>query len=385
MDLLQNAIQPYAWGSRTALAALQGRAAPAAGPEAELWMGAHPQAPSRVGNEALDARIAAAPGEALGPACLARFGPRLPFLLKVLAAAQPLSLQAHPSEAQARAGFEDEERRGVPRSAPHRNYKDPHHKPELLCALTPFDALCGFRPAPATAALLEELGFLEEAEALLRAPGADGLRALFGRWMSLPRQDGQALAYRAADQARRLEGEFQDVRRWTLRLSELYPGDVGVACALLLNVLHLEPLEAVYLPAGNLHAYLGGVGVEVMASSDNVLRGGLTPKHVDVPELLKVLDFAPLEPQVLRAAGEGPEAVYRAPAPEFRLSRIALSATPYPVRPTGPEVLLCTEGRAHAGGLTLQQGQSAFVPFSDGPYAVQGEGTLFRAAAGEPA
>jgi mannose-6-phosphate isomerase len=380
MDVLENPIQPYSWGSRTAIASMQRRPTPSAGPEAELWIGAHPVAPSRAAGQTLESLISTSPEALLGPRVVQRFGARLPFLLKVLAAETPLSLQAHPSQAQAEEGFDDEEKRGVARTAATRNYKDRSHKPELLCALTPFDALCGFRPIAPTLALLDALGLSVEMSALRKDPTANGLKRIFHAWMSLPKEQGAALAERVAAGAKTLEGDFYEARRWLLDLARLYPGDPGIAGATLLNVIRLKPGQAIYLPAGNLHAYLGGVGVEIMASSDNVLRGGLTPKHVDVPELLKVLDFNPLEVRALEATAQGGEHVYETPAPEFRLSRIA---GPFTAQRWGPDLLLCTEGKAtvSAAGktVTLESGQAAFIPFSDGPFTCAGAATLYRA------
>jgi mannose-6-phosphate isomerase len=301
-------------------------------------------------------------------------------LLKVLAAETPLSLQAHPSQQQAEEGFAAEERAGVARTAPTRNYKDASHKPELLCALSPFDALCGFRPIAPTLALLDALGLAVEMAALRKDPTANGLKRIFQAWMALPKEQAAALAERVATGARAMEGDFHVVRKWLLKLAELYPGDPGIAGAALLNVLHLEPGQAIYLPAGNLHAYLGGVGVEIMASSDNVLRGGLTPKHVDVPELMKVLDFNPLPVSALEPAAQKGELLYATPALEFRLSRLDGGFTG---ERWGPEVLLCTAGEVQvdAGGkaLALRGGEAAFIPFADGPFTVSAGGTVYRA------
>jgi mannose-6-phosphate isomerase len=380
MDVLENAIQPYAWGSHTAIASMQGRPSPSPAPEAELWIGAHPVAPSRAGGKTLEALIAENAESVLGPRSILKFGKRLPFLLKVLAAETPLSLQAHPSQQQAEEGFDAEEAKGLPRTAATRNYKDRSHKPELLCALTPFDALCGFRPIAPTLALLDALGLSVEMSVLRKDPTAAGLKRIFQAWMSLPKEQGGALAERVLMGAKTLEGDFPDVRRWLLELAKLYPGDPGIAGAALLNVIRLKPGQAIYLPAGNLHAYLGGVGVEIMASSDNVLRGGLTPKHVDVPELLKVLDFHPIEVKPLEPTPQGAEQVYDTPAPEFRLSRITGELT---ARRWGPDILLCTEGTAtvNAAGkeLKLTSGQSAFVPYADGPFTVTASASVFRA------
>jgi len=402
VDLLDCTVLPYAWGSTSAIAELTGRPAPSAGPEAEMWMGAHPMAPSKIHRAGvawgLAEVIAEDPGATLGSASAAAFGPRLPFLLKVLAAAAPLSLQAHPTEAQARAGFADEDARGVPRDAPARNYRDPSHKPELLCALTPVDALCGFRRAADTLRLFEGLAVpeLERVLAPLRAaPDREGLAATFRAIMALPKTEGAALvaATVRACEARASAGasSFAAEHHWAVRLDALYPGDVGVVSALLLNLLHLEPGEAIYLGAGNLHAYLGGVGVEIMASSDNVLRGGLTKKHVDVPELMRVLDFTNEPVPALRAQPlDDHERVYLTPAREFRLSVLDMTHGYVASRAVqGPEIVLCTDGDAvlapadGSPALVLAKGASAFVPASTGRYdlhaGAEGHASLYRA------
>jgi mannose-6-phosphate isomerase len=393
VDLLRSTVMPYAWGSRTAIAELTGRTAPT-GPEAELWMGAHPMAPSKVARDgaperALDTIIEADPTGELGAASLAAFGPRLPFLLKVLAADAPLSLQAHPHADRARAGFDDEERRGIARDAPSRNYRDPSHKPELLCALAPFDALCGFRRAGDTIALFDSLAVpeLDPVLAPLRdARDRSGLAATFRAIMTMPDAARAVDALVARCAAPRASDAFAEERALAVRLAALYPGDVGIVSALLLNHLHLAPGEAIYLDAGNLHAYLGGVGVEIMASSDNVLRGGLTKKHVDVPELVRILDFedGPVTPRTPRAIDEH-EKVYDTPAREFRLSVIEPRGAKITRVTSGPEIVLAT-----AGALVLQprsgptvelaRGAAAFVPASTGSYALSGTGVVYRAA-----
>jgi mannose-6-phosphate isomerase len=398
MDLLDNVIQPYAWGSRTAIAELLGQPSPSSACQAELWMGAHPGAPSRVnrptGGVSLLEAIRASPERELGEQVTRRFGAELPFLFKVLAAETPLSLQTHPSLAQAREGYARENALGVPVGAPHRNYKDANHKPELICALTPFDALCGFRSADETLALFDSLGVaaLEPLLAPLRAsPDAKGVARMFEALMTLPREQRGPLVDAVVSACAAREGKggrFAAELKWALRLGELYAGDPGVIGSLMLNLVRLRPGEAIYLSAGNLHAYLRGVGVELMANSDNVLRGGCTPKHVDVPELLRVLDFrcGPIG-LVPAATTDGVESVYPTPTDEFRLSRFQLrpgvSAQP---RRRGPEILLCTEGSARlsAGGqsLALPRGASVFVSAAEGAYTLEGEGVVYRATSG---
>ncbi|MBN2191609.1 MAG: mannose-6-phosphate isomerase, class I [Polyangiaceae bacterium] len=393
MYRLENPIKDYAWGSRTAIAELTGRAAPAPRPEAELWMGAHPSTPSRIdvrgGQEPLDVFIARDPSSAVGARVIERYGPRLPFLLKVLAAAAPLSLQAHPSTAQAAAGFAAENALGIPLDAPCRNYRDPSHKPELIAALGPFRALCGFRSVEVTARLLRELAVTELAgveRALANSPGSAGLRAAFEELLDLDPSSRAALVTAttaACGKVLERGGPFAPECAMAVALAARYPGDVGVVSALLLNLVVLRPDEAIYLPAGNLHAYLEGVGVEIMASSDNVLRGGLTPKHVDVPELCRVLDFNPIEPTPILPVTEGPELVYPTPAAEFRLSRIDVTGRGCSLTTTGPEILLTTSGtvvaRNSRAAVELPRGAAAFVPAETGGYSLAGSGSLFRA------
>ncbi|MEU1895769.1 mannose-6-phosphate isomerase, class I [Streptomyces pristinaespiralis] len=388
MDRLANTVRPYAWGSTTAIPELLG-VAPTGEPQAEMWMGAHPGAPSRVtrGGEAeraLSDVIAAAPERELGDAAVAKFGPRLPFLLKLLAAASPLSLQVHPDLAQARDGYGAEESAGVPVDAPHRNYKDANHKPELICALTPFDGLCGFRAPAAAAELLAglEVDSLKPYVDLLHARPEDAaLREVLTAVLTADPQEMAACVAEAAAAAERLGGAYAPYAE----IARHYPGDPGVIAAMLLNHVRLQPGEALFLGAGVPHAYLDGLGVEIMANSDNVLRCGLTPKHVDVPELLRIVRFEATEPAVLRPeASPSGEEVYEAPIDEFRLSRYVLApdAEPRDVTASTPQILLCTAGGVTAGELRLGPGESAFVPAgekveisgTDG-----GPGTVFRA------
>ncbi|MEO6794908.1 MAG: mannose-6-phosphate isomerase, class I [Mycobacterium sp.] len=412
MEPLRGAIRTYAWGSRTAIAEFTGRPVPAAHPEAELWLGAHPGDPAWLetdqGEVSLLDVLTADPEGQLGAVAQARFGDRLPLLVKVLAADEPLSLQAHPSAAQAIEGYQREERLGVPVSSPIRNYRDTSHKPELLVALQPFEALAGFRPAARTVELLRALA-VSDLDPFIDLLGdhhdgnqsdADGLRALFTTWITAPQPDLDVLVptvlegaihYLSSD-----GGEFAAEARTVLELGERYPGDAGVLAALLLNRVSLVPGEAIFLPAGNLHTYLQGVGLEVMANSDNVLRGGLTPKHVDVPELLRVLDFTPTTEEVLRSPtrADGPEVIYQTPAEEFAVSRLTLDGgylgheVDAPARHDGPQILLCTEGsimvHAKSGDLTLHRGESAWVPSEDGPIRLlaQRPAVLFRATIG---
>ncbi|MEV7151529.1 MULTISPECIES: mannose-6-phosphate isomerase, class I [unclassified Streptomyces] len=379
MDRLDNTVRPYAWGSPTAIPKLLG-VEPSGEPQAEMWMGAHPGAPSRTGRGTLVEVIDADPKAELGEAAVARFGPRLPFLLKILAAGAPLSLQVHPDLEQAREGYEDEERRGIPVDAPDRNYKDANHKPELICALTEFDGLCGFRTPERAAGLLEALGVdsLKPYVDLLRAqPEEAALREVLTAVLTADREEMAHTVAEAAAACARLGGDHAPYAG----LAHHYPGDPGVIAAMLLNHVRLQPGEALFLGAGIPHAYLAGLGVEIMANSDNVLRCGLTPKHVDVPELLRVVRFEAGDPGVLRpeAAPDGEE-VYETPIDEFRLSRYVLPAgtTAHDLTLPTPQILLCTAGVVRAGEEDLTPGQSVFVPAGE-KTEVSGAGTVFRA------
>jgi mannose-6-phosphate isomerase len=392
--LLDCVIQPYAWGSFTAISDLLGVEHPDH-PEAELWIGAHPNAPSlvRVGAHALglDQLIASNPSDALGSQCRAAFGETLPFLLKVLAADAPLSLQAHPSREQAKRGFDNEEALGVAMSDPTRVFKDGNHKPELICALTDFEALCGFRPADQTALLFEKLGTPKAlgVAARMRADHpAMALRAVVGELLTTDRVDADAWLEEIIGACRTLAGSFQDETRLAVQLAEAYPGDVGAIVSLLLNRVVLRKGEALVLPAGNMHAYIRGVGVELMANSDNVLRGGLTPKHVDVAGLMEVLDWNPLPDPVHRPPVGVTQHTYPSPSDEFRLERIQIQGgISISITVEGPELLWCEAGHVSIscqGGRTeTKQGDAAFVPDCTRAYELSGEGTLFRAAIGK--
>jgi mannose-6-phosphate isomerase len=392
---IENVLRDYAWGSTTAIAGLLGR--PESGrPEAELWIGAHPGAPSMARRAdgslaALDALIAEDPEHFLGSESVAEFGPRLPFLTKILAAALPLSLQVHPSSEQAKAGFARENAEGIAPDAAQRNYRDDNHKPEMIFALTPFEALCGFRAPGATRKILLHLAacfdlvetgippLLAELLDVLENPdeGA-GLRSAFERLI----MGGEDVSHTTAMVAAALISgaplaPYQAELSTVISLNEKYPGDPGVLISLLLNRISLAPGEAVYLPAGNVHAYLHGLGIEVMASSDNVLRGGLTPKHIDVPELLRTIEFQPVAVPMLTPefSGLGQE-LYTPPFREFQLQRIELApgAEPVPMAQAGAAVVIVVAGSVYLdspkGDLHLARGGSAFLPAAEAPVNV---------------
>ena len=405
MQLIRGAIRTYAWGSRSAIADFTGRPAPTAHPEAELWLGAHPGDPAHLegprGETSLLDAISADPQAQLGSAVRDRFGDVLPFLVKVLAADEPLSLQAHPSAEQAVEGYRREDRAGVGLNSPIRNYRDRSHKPELLVALSDFEALVGFRPAARSVALLRALevpGLDPFIGLLADQSDASGLRALFTTWITAPQPDLDVLIPAVLDGAvsyiRSGAKEFAPETKAVLELGERYPGDAGVLAALLLNRISLKPGEGIFLPAGNLHSYLQGMAMEVMANSDNVLRGGLTPKHVDVPELLRVLDFTPVVDARVHTHRDGIELAYDTPTVEYAACVLTLDGehlghqVDAPSHHGGPQVLVCTEGsvvvRCKSDEIHIQRGGAAWVAADDGAISVEATqvARLFRVTVG---
>lgn len=357
------------------------RVPPTGEPQAELWLGAHPRAPSvlrRSGTiRPLNQVIADDPIGELGEDVAQTFGGKLPFLLKILAVDQPLSLQTHPTRSQAQAGFDSENEQGVPLDAEQRSFRDRNHKPELICALEPFTALCGLRPPESAAALLAslEVAALDPAISFLRA--GEIARAL--RWLlEHPPESGTEIAQQVAAACSK-PGPFPDERHWGVRIGEQHPGDIGVAIALMLNLVRLEPGQALFLAAGNLHVYLRGVVVEIMANSDNVLRGGLTGKHVDVSALLDVAECRPHE--VLVQAPNGPCFTFDAPVPDFSLTRVELVGSQR-FAPLGPEIVLCASGGVTVAGHEITGGGAMWVPAGTGALEMAGDGLVFRAATG---
>jgi len=395
IGLLKNTIQEYAWGSYTAIPELLGNDSPADTPQAELWMGAHPKAPSLVKCDGrwtpLHKLIAQNPEEILGRKVAQKFENQLPYLFKVLAAAKPLSIQAHPSRTQARQGFEREARLKIPLDAYNRNYKDDNHKPECICALTPFWALNGFRKASELISLMEKIcpqGLEDEIEQLRKKPDSQGLKIFFKTLMSMNQQRKKQVIDEALLHAMQ-RSEGNQIYKWMINLNHEYPADIGVFSPILLNLICLEPGQAMFLPAGEMHAYLDGVGIELMANSDNVLRGGLTPKHVDVPELLNVLNFKEREVNILsKEAISDCEGIYLSRAEEFILSAIAIEKGRRYSSPDSRsiEIILCTNGKAtitdveKGDVLTLDQGSSVMIPAAVKTYQIDGEATFYKAA-----
>ena len=408
---LTGTIQSYAWGSRTVIPELLG-VPPTGEPQAELWFGAHPLAPSLADGRPLNTLVAQDPEMMVGSASVAAFGPRLPYLVKIVAADQPLSLQAHPSREQAEAGYEREQAAGVPRDAPNRTYRDGWPKPEVLCALQPTEALYGFREPHESYALFEQLGVTAAVDLVAdlddgRLAITDRLSRVFGRLLRLAGGDRRivddvveaatALASSPAGTAphgragaRTAGTEFPAALRvfatTATELSAYYPGDPGILAALLMNRITLQRFDAIFLPSRNLHAYLRGGGVEIMANSDNVMRGGLTPKFVNVDELLDVLDFTPGFPGLITPELEVPGIWhYPTPAPEFALWRLDVADEPIelPGADTG-RILLVTDGSVACSDsveLTLGRGECAFATATE-KVTITGSGTVFVGAPG---
>ena len=383
MYLLSNSIKAYAWGSFTALPVFLGRPSPAPAPQAELWMGAHPAGSSQLWAQGRQYSLEAFCR--LHPEALGAGWRSLPFLLKVLAVEKPLSLQVHPNLLEARQGHAQERALGLPLEESH--FPDANHKPELLCALTPFKALLGFEKPACLLPLLKALALpgLQACLPLLRQEDeALALRSFFESLLRWPKAERCALLAQAKRGLRGLaqEGPWAQKAALAVRLLEDYPEDMGALASLCLNLVQLEPLEAVFVPAGCPHAYVHGMGVELMANSDNVLRGGLSTKRVDVEAFLSLLCFEGGAPPVQKALPQAGEAwAFKTPAKEFCLSLARVSPqAPFAGRCKGPEIGLVLEGEVAAQGpggtLRLRRGQSVFIPAQAPPYLLMGRGLV---------
>lgn len=386
MQKLINSVQNYAWGSKTALTDLYGIANPNNLPMAELWMGAHPKSSSKIEDASGQVRslrdvIEANKAALLGDKVAQRFG-ELPFLFKVLCADQPLSIQVHPNKQASEIGFAKENAAGIPLDSAERNYKDPNHKPELVFALTPFLAMNAFREFSEIISLLQPVAGAHNAIAhFLENPNADALSQLFA---SLLNMQGEEKSHALAVLKAALDS--QQGEPWeTIRLiSEFYPDDSGLFSPLLLNVVKLNPGEAMFLFAETPHAYLQGVALEVMANSDNVLRAGLTPKYIDIPELVANVKFVakPAAELLTQPVKNGAELDFPIPVDDFAFSLHDLSSAETSVAQESAAILFCVEGEATLRKgeqrLVLKPGESAFVAANESPVSVSGTGRLAR-------
>jgi len=385
MQKLINSVQNYAWGSQTALTELYGIANPDNLPMAELWMGAHPKSSSKIedahGVRALRDVIDADKETLLGSAVAHRFG-ELPFLFKVLCADQPLSIQVHPNKQASEEGFAKENAAGIPLDAAERNYKDPNHKPELVFALTPFLAMNAFREFSEIVSLLQPVAGAHSAIAhFLEKPDASRLSQLFASLLNMQGDEkARALGVLKAALNNQQGEPWQTIRV----ISEFYPDDSGLFSPLLLNVVKLAPGEAMFLFAETPHAYLKGVALEVMANSDNVLRAGLTPKYIDIPELVANVQFVakPAAELLTQPMQNGAELDFPIPVDDFAFSLHALSSTETVIAQQSAAILFCVDGEAVLSKgderLVLQPGESAFIAANDSPVSVSGVGRLAR-------
>ena len=394
MERLIGARQSYDWGSTTAIPELLGER-PDRRPWAEQWYGAHASGPAGIagGSATLADLIDADPQRLLGEDVVRRFGPHLPFLLKLIAPERALSLQVHPSLEQAVEGFRLENEAGLALDDPARSYKDANHKPEMVLALSRYEAVAGFR-APRRAA--EVLSGLDSALAhrmrrtLRLNPTRFGIRQVFSELVSAGTRPTAAEIDELVEEiAVRLERGASPSRRAdanAMIMAGTFPGDPGVAAALLLNPVTLQPGEALFVPAGSVHAYISGLGVEIMASSDNVLRAGLTSKHVDVPEMLACVDYVAAPP--VRPAPEylsRATRAYYAPVDDFELlvTEVVPSDGRVQVPGRGPRIVLAVEGETAittpGGRAALARGQALFIGADERVLAVDGDGVVVQA------
>ena len=412
---LQNPVKNYEWGSPEWIPALLGQRNTSRVPWAELWMGVNPSAPSRVAGAAAEGETAPLLPDLinekkeafLGEETAAAFG-KLPYLFKVLAAAKPLSIQAHPSREQAREGFERENREGIPLDAAVRNYKDPNYKPEIICALGPFVAICGFRKIHEICALIGILSRDSEGElksgferlnSALKQEEENPYRAFLTALFDLRKDALESLGPFLKKRQVQLERDFPEYQdEWDLcsYLASLYRLDSGIIAPLYLNIMELSNGEALFIPHGVLHAYIHGLGIELMADSDNVLRGGLTSKHVDTEELFRTLNFSDFKPEIEKVPAPAPSwFTYPGRADEFALSVMKSAGNAVSFRETGPSIVIVTQGSAvlsapgMQGDELIKTGESVFIPGrppaggKNGEIVFSGNFTAYAAAPGK--
>lgn len=411
VKILKGVVRHYDWGSPTVIPHLLGLP-PNGKPWAELWLGAHPTAPATVDDKPLNLLISKDPHNLLG-SDITSTSKNLPFLMKVLAVEHPLSLQVHPTVEQAQEGFKREQAMGIPIDSPKRSFRDSCHKPELVCALTSFELLCGFRDVQFTLALLDTIHSKEldpMRDQLRKKLSPQGLHALVGWLLSLEKTEVAMLLNSMLRVCSEIVARNVDTSPWTtdtdktripadsntevadtsyhwqqwirqlttaIKLGEHYPQDAGVIVSLLLNYIILRPGEAMFLPPGTPHCYLRGSAVEVMACSDNVVRGGLTSKHTDINTLLEVIDTTPLAIEIQQPKTTHGITTYESHATEFSLTRIELQSDFSTAIQSGPAILLCTNGRVQVNNLTLERGQAAWISFSEELINLKGLGTAF--------
>lgn len=389
---LENTQRPYPWGSTDGIPTVMGFENPNLRPIAELWMGAHPSAPSTIidGNlrRPLDSVINKEPELYLGKACISNFGEHLPYLLKILSAAHPLSIQVHPGEGQAQKGFKKENNQGIPVDDPTRSYKDPFHKPEIIMALTNFSAMCGFRHIDATVELFRQLGCKELFPVVEELEKTQDYKKFLSMLFILSEQTKDTifdlLEKKLFNYQPNKDNTQLDPFTVVEQLMREYPRDMGILAPLYLNSILLKPGEAIYLPDGIMHAYLKGTGIELMGNSDNVLRCGLTKKHIDIPELLSILNPEPYMPEIILPISEGSIPFYKTPAKEFELSIIQPKDIPITVTISTPSILVCLTPTLRITGASgayteIKQGATLFFPANAGSITFSGDGSGYMA------
>jgi mannose-6-phosphate isomerase len=386
---MENIIQNYVWGSRTSIRELLGINNPDNQHQAEIWMGTHANGCSKIKvdskKQLLSDFIDQHKSEALAAQTETQFG-ELPYLFKVLAAGEALSIQVHPSKAQAEIGFAKEEQAGIPRTAANRNYKDPNHKPELVYALTPYQAMNGFREFAETIALFKQVNIsaiTDLVDAFAAAPDSKGLESFFSAILSVQGEVKESAVKSLLEYANANKND--PLFALILELAEQHPGDIGLFSPLMLNVITLQPGEAMFLYACTPHAYLKGTGLEIMANSDNVLRAGLTPKYIDVKELVACTKFEAIPFDTLRFTPEEKEGglYYAIPVDDFKFALFE-SVNDLTIQTQSAEILLALDADLtlkHQNGetVTIGKGESVFIPAYAQQYQLTSTGRVARA------
>lgn len=383
---MKNQVQKYAWGTPDYIANLLQINKTNKEPWAELWLGSHPKASSILTdlNLSLDKAIAQYPEQLLGKTCATLFEQKLPYLLKILSAQKPLSIQAHPNLEQAKSGFAKENKQNIALTDFMRNYQDANHKPELLCALTEFHAMCGFRPALEIIEIIKQM----EIDPLLMGfhkfadnPNVANFKLVFTEILDSKMEKKQQLLAMVVRNLHLIQSDF--IRNWIVKMLDFYPNDIGAIMPLFLNTFTLNPGEAIFLKAGVLHAYLEGTGVEIMANSDNVLRGGLTSKNIDVAELVSILNWEMEEPEIQASGNDQEIREYQVPVPEFSLRKINLTKE-LTLPNSKPAILIVIEGKVVVEcdneKQNLKQGESLFVTGEAREIQLTGTALIFVAS-----
>ncbi|HNS83811.1 MAG: mannose-6-phosphate isomerase, class I [Candidatus Cloacimonas sp.] len=383
--LIKPSLQNYSWGDTKYLQELIGEQQEIGKPLAEIWFGAHPKAPSLVitekGEIPMNKLLQDMPENMLGT----KQNITLPFLLKILAAAEPLSLQVHPDKQTAQNGFRQEEQEGIPLTDLKRSFKDPNHKPELICALTPFIAMCGFRPFEEIIRNFLILGIAEiwqKFSAFNKNPSKNTLKDLFSQILESDSSQLQEFMHILESKQPELSPKLKFTCQICKHLNEFYPFDSGIVSPLLLNTFTLQPGQAIFLDAGILHSYIQGAGIEIMANSDNVIRGGLTPKFINREILFAITRFETYLPQLIHPHLKINELVsYPTPAEEFYLSRLILEGTYILDNLHKPLLVFCFKGSfTTEDGFLLERGKAMFISFVERPVTLSGSADLFIAS-----